>query len=106
MTVHVDNIGAMFLANNESSSRTKHIDVRCHFVRDPLDGPNPSVKIEFVPSEDNKADAHTKNALVNKFEQHFKEELLKKPDQFCKRKGVGRCVHVCMNPRRIPVTGK
>ena len=76
----MDNIGAMFLANNESSSRTKHIDVRHHFARDLLDGPNPLVKIEFVPSEDNKADAYTKNVPVNKFETHFKEELLKKPD--------------------------
>jgi len=31
--VHVDNIGAIFLAENQNSSdRTKHIDTRYHFV--------------------------------------------------------------------------
>jgi len=31
--VHVDNIGAVFLAENQNSSdRTKHIDTRYHFV--------------------------------------------------------------------------
>jgi len=32
--VHVDNIGAIFLAENQNSSdRTKHVDTRCHFVQ-------------------------------------------------------------------------
>ena len=31
--VHVDNIGAIFLAENQNSSdRTKHVDMRYHFV--------------------------------------------------------------------------
>jgi len=31
--VHVDNIGAIFLAENQNSSdRTKHVDTRHHFV--------------------------------------------------------------------------
>ena len=33
--VQVDNIGAIWLANNSSvSERTKHVDLRAHFVRD------------------------------------------------------------------------
>ena len=33
--VHVDNVGTIWLANNSSvSERTKHVDLRAHFVRD------------------------------------------------------------------------
>ena len=33
--IQVDNIGAVWLANNSSvSERTKHVDLRAHFVRD------------------------------------------------------------------------
>jgi len=32
--VNVDNIGAIFLAENQNSSdRTKHVDIRYHFIR-------------------------------------------------------------------------
>jgi hypothetical protein len=36
--VNVDNVGAIFLANNRNASkRTKHVDVRYHFVREMID---------------------------------------------------------------------
>ena len=49
--VHVDNIGAIFLAENQNSSdRTKHVDNRYHFVRQYIkDG---TVLIKFVRSFD------------------------------------------------------
>jgi hypothetical protein len=35
ITLHVDNTGAIYLANNYTTGpRTKHIDVRAHFVRE------------------------------------------------------------------------
>ena len=58
--VHVDNIGAIFLAENQNSSdRTKHVDTRYHFVRQYIgDG---AVLIEFVSSCDNDSDIFRKN---------------------------------------------
>jgi hypothetical protein len=32
MTIQCDNQGAIFLAKNESSARTKYINVRYHFI--------------------------------------------------------------------------
>ena len=38
IVVHVDNIGAIYLANNATlSNRTKHIDTRYHYTREVLD---------------------------------------------------------------------
>lgn len=58
--LHVDNTGAIYLANNYSTGqRTKHIDIRAHFVRELIvDG---VLKIIFVKTEDNDADIFTKN---------------------------------------------
>ena len=57
--VHVDNIRAIFLAENQNSSdRTKHIDTRYHFVRQYIR--NKTVMIEFVRSHDNNSDIFTK----------------------------------------------
>ena len=45
--------------NTKASLRTKHIDVRYHFIREYIvDG---TVKILFVPSEINDTDIFTKN---------------------------------------------
>lgn len=44
--------------NSKFSSRTKHIDVRLHFVRDNVD--KEIIKINYIPSEDNVADLLTK----------------------------------------------
>ena len=58
--VNVDNVGAMGLANNQSSSqRTRHVDIRYHFVREFIE--DGIVKIIFVRSEDNERDIFTKN---------------------------------------------
>jgi len=58
--VHVDNIGAIFLAENQNSSdRTKHVDTRYHFVQQYIR--DETVMIEFVRSRDNDSDIFTKN---------------------------------------------
>ena len=50
ITVHVDNVGAIWLSNNHTTSdRTKHIDIRTSFVKEyQEDG---KVIIKFVKSE-------------------------------------------------------
>ena len=55
ITVHVDNVGAIWLSNNRTTSnRTKHIDIRTSFVKEyQEDG---RIIIKFVKSEQNEAD--------------------------------------------------
>lgn len=74
ITVHCDNVGAIFLANNaKNSQRTKHVDIRAHYVRQYVkDG---TVKIIFVRSEDNAADPYTKNVSTKIFNQHTTSSL-------------------------------
>jgi hypothetical protein len=58
--INVDNVGAIFLCKNSTSSnRTKHVDTRYHFVRDMIEAN--LVKVFFVPSEMIVADIFTKN---------------------------------------------
>ena len=76
VTIHCDNVGAIFMGNNAKASlRTKHIDVRYHFIREYIvDG---TVEIIFVPSENNDADIFTKNVgkeAHNKHSMKFMKE--------------------------------
>ena len=58
--VQVDNVGAIWLANNSSvSERTKHVDLRAHFVRDMIK--DQVIEVKFVKSADNGSDIMTKN---------------------------------------------
>jgi len=67
--VNVDNIGAIYLAKNATTgSRTKHVDIRYHFVREYVE--DGIVKIVFVRSEDNDADIFTKNLNGESFKRH------------------------------------
>ena len=67
--VHCDNVGAIFLANNAKvSSRTKHIDLKTHFVREYID--KGIVKILFIRSAENDSDIWTKNVGENTFTKH------------------------------------
>ena len=70
--VHCDNVGAIFLGNNAKlSARTKHIDVKYHFIREHVvDG---TVEIIFIPSEENDADIFTKNVGQEAYEKHSKK---------------------------------
>ena len=69
ITVHVDNVGAIWLSNNRATSdRTKHIDIRTSFVKEyQEDG---KIIIKFVRSEDNEADIFTKNTTNVIFSNH------------------------------------
>ena len=58
--VQVDNVGAILLANTSIvSERTKHVDLRAHFVRDMIK--DQVIEINFVKSAENDSDIMTKN---------------------------------------------
>lgn len=72
--IHEDNTGAMFLVKNRQiSARTKHIDVRHHFIRDLWE--NGDIGVEFVRSENNPADLLTKNLAEKEFDSHAKDVM-------------------------------
>jgi hypothetical protein len=55
-----DNTGAIYLVKNQQvSARTKHIDIRWHFIRELYE--KKVVTVKFVRSEDNPSDICTKN---------------------------------------------
>ena len=63
-----DNQGAIFLANNHQvSQRTKHIDIRWHWIRQFTE--TKRIIIKYVHSDDNTSDICTKNQMM----QHYKE---------------------------------
>ena len=72
ITVHVDNVGVIWLSNNRTTrDRTKHIDIRTSFVKEyQEDG---KIIIKFVKSEDNEADIFTKNTTNVIFHNHQKK---------------------------------
>ena len=72
ITVHVDNVGAIWLSNNHTTSdRTKNIDIRTSFVKEyQEDG---KIIIKFVKSEENEADIFTKNTTNVIFSNHQKK---------------------------------
>jgi hypothetical protein len=73
--VHIDNIGAMFVAENPSATKnTRHIDARYHFIREYIiDG---VIKIIFVNSKNNKADIFTKNVTSEIYEEHVDDFII------------------------------
>jgi hypothetical protein len=67
--IYIDNVGAMFLANNSTTGqRTKHIDTRYHYVRGLIN--DKIVTVEFIPTKDNEADIFTKNVGGELFVTH------------------------------------
>ena len=72
ITVYVDNVGAIWLSNNRTTSdRTKHIDIRTSFAKDyQEDG---KIIIKFVKSEYNEADIFTKNTTHVILHNHQKK---------------------------------
>ena len=63
-----DNQGDIFIASNPvQERRTKHIDVRFHYVRDLIE--QKRIDIVWVPTDENSADMFTKNLGHIKFEK-------------------------------------
>ena len=71
-----DNAGAIFLARNKQvSERTKHIDLKHHFIREFIDKRDEVQQGEIfkIQSEYNTADVGTKNVEVQLFKRHEEE---------------------------------
>jgi hypothetical protein len=69
MILYSDNIGAIDLAKNYSTSgRTKHIDVRHHYLRELVS--KGLIEIRFIPTDKNVADIMTKNLNMVKYDDH------------------------------------
>ena len=86
MLLNVDNTGAIDLANNWSTTgKTKHIDVRFHYLRELVD--QGMIKLNFVRSEENVADIFTKNLSANLFDKHSKRLGISRRN----KEGVKRC---------------
>jgi hypothetical protein len=72
--VWVDNIGAIFMSENASSStRTRHMDMRFRYIEQlQNDG---LIKVKFVPSLSNVSDLETKNVNGEIFDSHVDKFL-------------------------------
>ena len=69
MKLYVDNVSAIELAKNYSTSgRTKHIDVRLHYIREMID--QGMLELVFVPTNSNTSDIMTKNVSTEKYKDH------------------------------------
>ena len=74
ITVMCNNVGAIFVSYNaKKNNRTKHIDIRAHFVQQYVE--DSIAKVIFVQSEDNKADTFTKNVSGKIFQRHTTKNL-------------------------------
>ena len=69
MVLYCDNAGAIDLARNYSmGGRTKHIDVRHHYLRELID--QGFIRIEFVGTDDNISDIFTKGLSLGPYDRH------------------------------------
>ena len=68
-----DNQGAIAIAKNPvNHSRTKHIDIRYHYIRECVQ--NGQIELQYCPTNDMKADIFTKPLTRQKFE-HLRGEI-------------------------------
>ena len=68
VTVNIDNKGVINYANNaQFSQRTKHIDIKHHFIRDHIE--KGEIRLAYVASEANIADILTKSLDKARFEK-------------------------------------
>ena len=68
MIMREDNAGALFLAKNVATGQhTKHIDTRCHYVRELVE--RKLLEIKFISSKNNVADLLTKNLTYGLFKR-------------------------------------
>ena len=68
ISIKCDNTSAINISKNPiQHSRTKHIEIRHHFIRDRVQ--NEDITLEFMPTEDQLADIFTKPLNGDRFEQ-------------------------------------
>ena len=78
VTVRVDNVGAIFMASNiTTSNHTKHVDIRYKYVNEYVE--DGTVKIIIFKSADNDSDVLTKNLSADLHDKHSKKMIMEKP---------------------------
>lgn len=76
--VHVDNTAAIAMSNRDAAhSRTKHIDIRHHFVREQVE--NGEISIKWTPTTEQLADLLTKRLATTVFSGLVNQLLSKVP---------------------------
>jgi len=77
--LHIDNQSAIAIAKNpEFHDRTKHIDIRYHFLRHKVESGD--ITLDYVPTNDQPADILTKGLAREKHEKFSKELGLHRAD--------------------------
>jgi hypothetical protein len=77
VTVFVDNVGAIFMSENiTATSRTRHIDVRYHFIHEVIE--DGLILVQFVKTEDNDADPFTKNTKSEIYDKSLWKYMMSK----------------------------
>ncbi|KAJ9555864.1 hypothetical protein OSB04_010478 [Centaurea solstitialis] len=78
--IYCDNTSAIAIANNPVlHSKTKHIEVRYHFIRDHV--MNGDIELHFVPTEYQLADLFTKPLDVTRFNMLLSELGMLNPEE-------------------------
>jgi hypothetical protein len=87
--VKIDNIGAIYMAKNETSNhQTKHINTHYHFVKELIDVG--FIKVELVRSKNNDSNIVMNNLGCKLFKKHSKTFMVEKNknvDSLMKQKG-------------------
>jgi hypothetical protein len=79
--VRLDNVGTIFMAENVTTSTwTRHVDVRYHFVREFVE--DGFIKITFVRTTENTADIFTKNVTGELYDTHTSSILVSKKKEY------------------------
>ena len=76
IVVNVDNMGEIFMSKNDGLKKSRHIDIRYHFIREFVD--NVIVKIMFVKIENNREDLFTKNLNKESLDRKLSSSLKSK----------------------------
>jgi hypothetical protein len=76
--LYTDNQAAMSISENDvNHSRTKHIDIKYHFVREAVK--EKQIKIKWIDTTKQLADIHTK-ALSGVVFERLRDKIMKKRD--------------------------
>jgi hypothetical protein len=87
--MYCDNVGAIFMAENETATvRTKHVNARYHFVREYVE--SGFLKIVFVNSKENKSDMFTKNVSSELYDKHKGTYIIRRQEAELIRNIKGR----------------
>ena len=67
--IYADNQGSIFTGNNPvTEKRTKHIDIKYHYVRELIE--DNKIEVFYIPTDANIADMLTKNLGPQAFAKH------------------------------------